>query len=146
MDFGMANKTNGNYIAEHSKRNKTVECNGDCNLQDTADAKSVENSFQDTIAAKAAESEAEAKLGTRQNEWKRKFSKVNEEKQRQRVLAEQRAKRMRYEEYIKMLRASSLMRKLQEEENRRYSQKSVARDVALGAYGVPFIKRYSGFF
>lgn len=146
MDFGMTNKSNGNYMAECSCRSRVAEANGDCNLQDTTDAKSVENSFQDMIAAKAAESEAEAKRGTRQDEWKRKFSKVNEEKQRQRVLAEQRAKRMRYEEYIKMLRASSLMRKLQEEENRRYSQKSVARDVALGAYGVPFIKRYSGFF
>lgn len=133
MDFGMTNKANGNYIAERSQRSGTAETNGD-------------NSFQDTIAAKAAESEAEAKQQTWQDEWKRKFSKMNEEKQRQRVLAEQRAKRMRYEEYIKMLRASSLMRKLQEEENRRYSQKSVARDVALGAYGVPFIKKYSGFF
>lgn len=146
MDFGMANKANGNYMAEHSQRNKTVECNGDYSLQDTVDAKFAENSFQDTIAAKAAESEAREKQETWQDEWKRKFSKVNEEKQRQQIQAEQRAKRMRYEEYIKMLRASSLMRKLQEEENRRYSQKSVARDVALGAYGVPFIKKYSGFF
>lgn len=146
MDFGMTNKTNGNYMAERSQRGGTVAANGDNSLQDAIAAKSAENSFQDTIAAKAAESEAEAKQKTWQKEWKRNFSKINEEKQRQRVLAEQRAKRMRYEEYIKMLRASSLMRKLQEEEDRRYSQKSVARDVALGAYGVPFKKKYYGFF
>lgn len=146
MDFGMTNKTSGNYMAERSQRSGAVEANGDNSIQDAIAAKSADNSFQDTIAAKAAESEARQKQETWQDEWKRKFSKVNEEKQRQQVQAEQRAKRMRYEEYIKMLRASSLMRKLQEEENRRYSQKSVARDVALGAYGVPFIKKYSGFF
>ena len=146
MDFGMTNKTSGNYMKERSLRSGTVAANGDNSIQDALVAKSAENSFQDTVAAKVAESEAEAKQQTWQDEWKRKFSKLNEEKQRQRVLAEQRAKRMRYEEYIKMLRASSLMRKLQEEENRRYSPKNVARDVALGAYGVPFIKKYSGFF
>lgn len=146
MDFGMTNKTNGNYMAERSQRCGIIATNGDNSLQDAVAAKAAENSFEDTISAKAAESEAEAKKETWQDEWKRKFSKVDQEKQRQRVLAEQRAKRMRYEEYIKMLRASSLMRKLQEEENRRYSQKNVARDVALGAYGVPFIKKYSGFF
>lgn len=146
MDFGMTNKTNGNYLAEQLQKSGTAETNEDNSIQNAIAAKPAENSFQDTIAAKAAESEAEAKQQTWQDDWRRKFSKVNEEKQRQRVLAEQRAKRMRYEEYIKMLRASSLMRKLQEEENRRYSQKSVARDVALGAYGVPFIKKYSGFF
>lgn len=146
MDFGVTNKTSGNYLAEQTQRSGTAATNGDKSIQDAIAANVAENSFQDTVAAKAAESEAKAKQQTWQDDWKRKFSKVNEEKQRQRVLAEQRAKRMRHEEYIKMLRASSLMRKLQEEENRRYSQKSVARDVALGAYGVPFIKKYSGFF
>ena len=68
-------------------------------------------------------------------------------KRRRQIEAEQRIKAKRYEEYVKMLRASSLKRKLQEQENdKRYMQDSVARDVALNAYGVEFIKKYSGFF
>ena len=68
-------------------------------------------------------------------------------KQRRQIEAEQRIRAKRYEEYVKMLRASSLKRKLQEQEmDKRYEQDSVARNVALSAYGVEFIKKYSGFF
>lgn len=60
--------------------------------------------------------------------------------------AEHMAWRERHEKYVKMLRASSLKRSLQASANRRYIIGSVARGVALNAYGIEYQKKYSGFF
>ncbi len=68
--------------------------------------------------------------------------------ERRRVQAEQRQRQIKYEEYVKILRASSLNRKLKEQENgERYARDAVAKDIALGTYGVRYLfRKYRGFF
>ena len=57
---------------------------------------------------------------------------------------------LRYEEYVKILRASSLDRRLEEQERiAGYAEgaaEDLARDLSLGAYGVHHLfRRYKGF-
>lgn len=97
-------------------------------------------SFFDTINAKAAECNRQMVRGRRRNEmW-------IEQARRRRIEMEHQAWVKRHEEYVKMLKASSLKRSLQESANRRYAISSVARDVALNAYGIEYQKKYGGFF
>lgn len=119
-------------------------------------------SFFDTINAKAAESEAETtsdyptdgKKGDYALPWgNRQMSRGSrrnemwiEQVRRRRIQMEHQAWVKRHEEYVKMLKASSLKRSLQESSNRRYAVSSVARDVALNAYGIEYQKKYGGFF
>lgn len=95
--------------------------------------------FFDTINAKASESRETTRFRRRNDKW-------IEQIRRRRIEMEQQAWRARHEEYVKMLKASSLKRSLQESENRRYTVSSVARDVALSAYGIEYQKKYGGFF
>lgn len=119
-------------------------------------------SFFDTINAKVAESEAETTSDSPTEERKeyfalpwgnremarcrRRYEMWLNQIKRQRMEAERRVWQERHEEYVKMLKASSLKRSLQESANRRYSVSSVAREVALNAYGIEYKKKYSGFF
>lgn len=96
--------------------------------------------FFDTLNAKAEESSRQMARGRRRNEmW-------IEQVRRRRIEMEHQAWLKRHEEYVKMLKASSLKRSLQESSNRRYAISSVARDVALNAYGIEYQKKYGGFF
>lgn len=96
-------------------------------------------SFFDTLNAKEAESSETMRCRRRNEMW------INQVR-KHRMDAEHMAWRERHEKYVKMLRASSLKRSLQSSANRRYIISSVARDVALNAYGIEYEKKYSGFF
>ena len=117
MDFDVMNKVNGERVEEPQKKSKDAESmSGD--------------PFKECYMRKRNGGSM----------WAAR-------KQRRQIEVEQRIRAKRYEEYVKMLRASSLKRKLQEQEtDKRYEQGSVARNVALNAYGIEFNKKYSGFF
>ena len=71
--------------------------------------------------------------------------------EKKRIEAERRQRQLRYEEYVKILRASSLDRRLEEQERiAGYAEgaaEDLARDLSLGAYGVHHLfRRYKGFF
>lgn len=119
-------------------------------------------SFFDTLNAKVAESEAETTSdlsadgrkedyalpwsNRQMNRGRRRNEMWIEQVRRRRIQMEHQAWLKRHEEYVKMLKASSLKRSLQESSNRRYAVSSVARDVALNAYGIEYQKKYGGFF
>lgn len=149
MEFGTANRLSGSPKAMQGQQSRDT---------DTASSAS----FFDTISAKAAESEKEAIFESPAEGKKTDYALPWESREmarsrrkrdlwinqirKQRMEAERRAYWERHEEYVKMLKASSLKRSLQESANRRYHINSVARDVALSAYGVEYKKQYGGFF
>lgn len=69
-------------------------------------------------------------------------------RERRQFEAELRAKWEKKEEYRKFLNASSLNRKLEEQaRNKEHYEEHMARQQALGAYGIKFMnKKYRGFF
>ena len=118
--------------------NDTSNVNGTAKTHDnfsknygTKSQKSAEKGFADSLMKKRAE---RRRLLLRRAE-------------RRKQLEQHEMALKKREEYRKMLRASSLKRKLQEQaSDKRYAQSSVARDVALGSYGVELIKKYKGLF
>lgn len=149
MEFDAVNSLNESSQIAQGQQNREKD-----------DVKGV--SFFDTINAKVEESEAETTSdypadGTKEDyalPWcnrqmargRRRNEMWIEQVRRRRIQMEHQAWLKRHEEYVKMLKASSLKRSLQESSNRRYAVSSVARDVALHAYGIEYQKKYGGFF
>lgn len=149
MEFETANRVGEStrIVQEQQSREKIT---GDgASFLDTINAKATESKAETTSDIPADETKADYALTWASREMarcRRRYGMWINQIRKHRMDAERRAYCERHEEYVKMLKASSLKRSLQESAHRRYMISSVARDVALGAYGIEYKKQYGGFF